>query len=450
MMLKKTLLSLAAVLSGCGAVAAPKAEVMHVGYPEKALVSTGMFTVYGQNRTRVMAVMKLCDDLMEDFYRILGQKPEKVGYVAISLFLYSEGDAPVGYPTSVKVRPLEAGGYRVDLMVDIRQRIDRAVLERGIVEAMMVERSLRGGLKVEEDAKMACWPWMIDGMLGAMRWNDEKMNRGDFVMLNQNPELFSIDRAMKLDTDAAMGLSGSQRVFYEVSSTVMVSALTRTAEGKEGMVAYLSEAARHEGEQSVLLGRHFPHMNLSQRSMEKLWSLQLANMAVPKLTETLSIEQTEKDLAELLHFRIMGMDGMARKVPFGHYEVLDGLQNVERSAAIQTVLTNLSRLSMRCFPEYREILASYAGFLKLMSERKLADDSGEMLHLLKQRRERLLKLHLRCRDVLDWYQISEAKDLKGNFRGYEQLLLDIESEKQRTKDEVIDPYMDQVEKLMRR
>ena len=84
-----------------------------------------------------------------------------------------------------------------------------------------------------------------------------------------------------------------------------------------------------------------------------------------------------------------------------------------------------------------------------MCQGELKNISGR-LPLLAGERLKMVIADERVRDYLDWYQITRAHEVTGDFSGYMKLKERLAMEREERKDEVIDPYLDRVQALMRR
>ena len=109
----------------------------------------------------------------------------------------------------------------------------------------------------------------------------------------------------------------------------------------------------------------------------------------------------------------------------------------------------LVQLSYRAYPDYQPILAEY-GFILTSLARNEMGDVAVRLEKLAEERQIMYVNGQRARDVLDWYQLSQARDLKGDFTGYQRLLERMKSEKKIGEVNGISSYVNQVELLMTR
>jgi hypothetical protein len=210
----------------------------------------------------------------------------------------------------------------------------------------------------------------------------------------------------------------------------------------------LSEVAVFEGEPEELLRKHFPAMNVGTRGLQKMWNLQLAEMSAPRMIDTETLIKTEEKLKEILFLSVIGEDRLESKVAIKDFDVLAGLEKNERLRATMLLHQDLLQLSYRAYPDYQPILAEY-GFILTSLAKDEMDGVAERLEKLEKEREIMYKSGERVRDVLDWHQLSQARDLKGDFTGYKRLLEQMKREETQAQG-MVSKYVNQVQDLMSR
>jgi len=411
--------------------------------------ATGHVTVFGDDVRRNKAVSSVGDDLVRKLAKLLGENEPKESVYPIKLTLYSKGDAKKGVPFSTSVIPIEGKGYSISLVVDIREKIDKTTIERGIMQALVLERTMRSDPVVNEDTIIKVPLWLSDGLLGATHWQEEISNRAVYNLLKKRPELFPVKTLLEINEESLKELGVTKLDIYNASATALVLALQRQQGGKQSLAKLLSEVSVFEGESQELFRRHFPTMNVGSNSLQKLWNLQLADMSSSRLLDTNTIIETEERLQQVLFFTLRGEGGVARIVALEEYAQLADLEADEKTQVINRLRQNLRQLSFRCYPDYQPLLAEYSLLLLDISLDKTEEVKLRLANLAEER-ERKVEAGTRVRNVLDWYQISEAKGLSGDFSGYEKVLEQIELERKRNADPVISPYVDQMSELMKR
>lgn len=418
----------------------------------EAQASTGVnkqFKVRGDSLHLNKAVSSLCDELAKGVYDLLGEKRPESGFYPIEVLLYSKGNAKKRNIFKLNVTPIEGDGFKIALIVDIRETIDRSDLEAGVMQAIVMERTLRKDPPLNSESVLEVPLWLSDGLLGALKWKEGTRNRGMFEVLTRQPNLFPVGRLFTTKQTDITEMGETVKALYEASSTAMVMSLYRQKGGKAGLSNMLSEVAVFEGEPEELLRKHFPSMNVGKRGLQKVWNLQLAEMSVPRMIDTRTLIETENVLKEKLFFRLVGKDRLERKVAIEDFDVLVGMEPDERVRVTMALRRDLVQISYRAYPDYQPILAEY-GFILTSLARGQMEGVAERLKNIKEEREIMHQKGERVRDILDWYRVSKARNLKGDFTGYQRLLEKMKREKKTEQGNAVSSYVNDVLRLMTR
>lgn len=304
--------------------------------------------------------------------------------------------------------------------------IDNEQLERAALTMLLYERALRDARPGEYDEILVVRPWLVEGLLEADKWRTSRADRRLYEGVFRQGGGFTADEIFELPEENYRRLDGASRLSFRALSGALVMALLEQPEGRGAFQSFAGEAARFAGEMPVLLRKHFPQLNLSGNSLQKWWALKLARMVQPQLTEVLTIRDTELALDETLRFHLRGPDGNLVNHGIDEWKLLPPLKEQERVEALRPAEDGLSRLSYRCFPSYRPLLVEYQQVLRDLSAGKKGDDLGmQVEELMNQRRTRMERA-LRARDYLDFTEISQARELSGEFDDYMRLKEELE------------------------
>ena len=337
----------------------------------------------------------------------------------------------------------------IRLLVKEDTRLNRDILGHGIVDILLYRRGLEGVQTLDESQQIQVPIWLSVGIIETMAWKKDSSKRRVYDHLLSNPELFPLDKVLSSSGRDVRGFDVTNKTFFKAASCALVMSLLRQDGGSDSMRAFLSEAVLFDGEIDILLRKHFPPLSIGANAMQKIWSLQVAEMAAPKLVENLSIFESDQRLIELLVLNVPDENGDAQLVPFENFMALDGMKVTEKAQATETMRQGVVQLSNRCHPMYRPILLEYAMLASEMCQGELKN-LNDRLPVLAEERMRMVIADERCRDYLDWYQITRAYEVTGDFSGYMKLKERLALEREERKDEIIDPYLDRVQALMGR
>jgi hypothetical protein len=383
----------------------------------------------------------LADETKDEFLRLIGDRDGWKVPVHVRL------DAR---PVAVRMRLLEVEGVR-ELRFDFHfsRGIDHERFKRAVVTSLLYERVLRKPGGNAADAPLNVPPWLSDGLREAVVWRQNQSDRDLYQALFRQGGLLKPDNLFRMADAAFENLDGATRAAFRVSSGAMVMALLEQPQGREGFRAYLDAAPSYEGEMPGLLARHFPELNLSESSLRKWWTLQLANKGgLTQLTDLLTVAQTETALNEALKLHFRTAEGIVNTKELAAWPELAELEEPERVSAVRPAEEALVRLSYRCFPSYRPLLMEYQDILVSIARDKTGKVAGRLLDLDETRVTMVARAN-RARDYLDWFEITTARETSGAFDDYQRLKERLKSNPHRRKDPVSD-YLDRMERIFHR
>jgi len=116
----------------------------------------------------------------------------------------------------------------------------------------------------------------------------------------------------------------------------------------------------------------------------------------------------------------------------------------DRIKILQRTVEQLSALSLRAHPLYKQLLSGYIGVLQKMIQGKDKEVLGE-LATLNAERAKIREKAVAVESYLDWYEASEIHTYSGTFDDYIKLRRKMESEI-RPRSDAISKYLDTLEK----
>ena len=164
--------------------------------------------------------------------------------------------------------------------------------------------------------------------------------------------------------------------------------------------------------------------------------------------EFIRVVETEKALNEALVLNFRREDGISQEAPIGRWEEVAKLKPEERVDAVKIAEESLVRLSYRCFPSYRPLLAEYQVVLASIARGK-TEEVAKRLAELEENREVMLAKAKRGEDFLDWFEITRARETSGIFDDYLRLKDRLKANPRRRNDG-ISRYLDRVEEIFHR
>ncbi|MFT4175235.1 MAG: hypothetical protein QM627_01150 [Luteolibacter sp.] len=374
---------------------------------------------------------------------------QPVGSVPVSIRLHGQQGDPLPARTVATRLVATDAGYELIIDVHLSRGIDTEEIKKTVTQALIYERALRGKLPGGEETALSVPPWLVVGLREAENWNAGKSDRRLYEALFRHGGLFKMEQLFNVDEKQDLEMDAATRSAFRVSSGALVMALAEQPQGKEGFRNFLREVAAYEGEMPALLRRCFPGLNLSETSIAKWWALQMAEMGTAPLTDSFSISDTERQLDEILVLSLQDEHGSPVRKPLsGSWEELKGYKIPERAQAVRAAQDELVRLSYRCFPSYRPMIAEYQLILNALVTGKTAK-MDERLAALEETRVGMVVQANRGRDFLDWFEITRARQTSGAFDDYLTLKRRLQARKIQRHD-ALTKYLDRMDALFNR
>ena len=396
----------------------PQAPAPALPAAGRVISRSQQFRVSGTDGLVRGTVAMLAEDAKDEFLRLTGEKDE--WKVPVSISLHGNQGDPLP-PRSVAMRLLSSeAGYDLHLDVHLSHGIEMELFSHTITAALLYERALRGRKPGVASTLLRAHPWLVEGLREATAWRMKRSDRRLYEALFKHGGLFKLDELFAIDESQYEELDGAMRAAFRVSSGALVMALLEQPQGRAGFQTFLTESAAFEGEMPTLLRRHFPDLNLSETSLAKWWALQLAEMTTPTLTDVLTIELTEKALDDALQLNFRTADGASQRKPLSAWQELASLKDAERVDAVRLAQDSLVRLSYRCFPSYRPLIAEYQIVLGSIAHNKTHKVASQLTGLQATRGSMRTKA-TRASDYLDWFEITRARETSGVFEDYLRL-----------------------------
>jgi hypothetical protein len=371
------------------------------------------FVVHGSDFVTRAAIASLAEQTRKKLIEVVGDGGGWKHAIVIQLHGKQGDQAPA---RTMRLQAFQVpGGFRLQLDVHLAKG-KPAGLERTLLELLLIESGLRDRGGEPLDVPLAVPPWLLEGFLEAFRWRRGERDRELYQALFDKNQLFPVKKLLEIEEPVEM--DSMTHAAFRASSGALVMALLE--QGGEPMNAMLREVATFEGDEMALLMKHFPGMNLGAESFSKWWALQLVELSETPFAEVLTIRETEEELKKLLVVRFNDPNGNAIEVGTDQFRDLLALPSDGRRAAIRPVVERGGRFLYRAFPAHRPILTEYLLVLGELAYDK--DDRVEArLQALADQRVQLRALGSRTRDYLEWYRITNAKQLSGDFESFIEL-----------------------------
>lgn len=415
--------------------------------PPSVLSRSKQFRVSGGNAPARAAAAILAEQAKDDFLGLLGEAD--AWKVPVAIVLHGEPGQPAPARTMATRLWLVDGVYKLQLDKHLGPGIELEAFRDAVTSLLVFARTIQSRDGGDGDQPMKVPVWLRVGLNEASGWRNQQSDRNLYATVFRQGGLYQLDDLFGTDEKAYAALDGATRAAFRVSAGALVMALLEQPGGREGFRSLLGEVALYQGEVPMLLRRHFPELNLSGKSLEKWWALQLANKGdMNLLTDVMGIMETEEQLTKALFLDLPSVGGGFERVPIDQWRRLASLAEAQRQTAIKSAQAALVRMSYRCFPSYRPLLVEYQKLLIRMthdSEQALTGVFGE----LQKARAIMRSKAERGQDYLNWFEITRARETSGAFDDYLRLKEELKAEKRHRSDGV-SAYLDRLDEAFYR
>jgi hypothetical protein len=279
-----------------GVVSKPSASA-----PLSSTSSSGQFIVYGPDLRVRSGIASKCEEISQELAGLLRTPDPWVLTIVVQIKPLTPTD-PRDLGITTQVSALSHGGFHLQLNVPERSGLRPADFRRELIRLLLSERILRTHKRLanEERARLVP-PWVHTGVLKALDYRLRGRPSAEFAAIFKSGKIYGIEEILEA---VPTGLDGLSRTIYETSCCALMLAVIDQPEGPLRFSRFLAALAQEDKPQRDLLKQWFPGLAESDTSLNKWWSLQLASLASPSMSETLDPTQTAELLDRALTFLV--------------------------------------------------------------------------------------------------------------------------------------------------
>ena len=397
------------------AEAEPTTQLMPSQQFYRSLSLSKQFIISGKDHDVISAISSKAESIRQDLLRILGCKDTWKHNISIRLFGAPGTPAPSN-PVRLGIdivgnQPTYIINLHIGRGIDL-ERLYGAVTTMLLYEMMLREVEIEG---IPENILLP--PWILLGLEQAILWKADMADRALYASLFERGEILPPDQVLK-DKNPSKNLDATSFAAFKASCGALSLCLLNQKNGKQGMINLLREAILGSDDPVDLIKRNFSQINLTSTSLHKWWTLQLASMSTPPLTETMSIALTDQRLEEALKLILFDQETKtSRQLNLNQLQQVLSLSDLDKQ--LKNIVNNLIYLGSRCFPIYKPIIVEYSKIIALIQLGKTpVGDLEKRLEKIATLRSEFLKVSTRTRDYLDWFEISNKNKISNTFDSY--------------------------------
>ncbi len=423
---------------------APTASALETLLP-CSISRTHQFIIYAREGAVRGGVATLSEDTKAGLLSILGLKDDWRLPIVVSL-RQPDAAMPDALPPRALALVQTPSGLKIQLDLLLGEAGRGTRLRDEIVRAILLEMAYRSHASASAGQSYTPPPpWLVEGLAAYLESQDDGVSANLFAALLPTSQELPILAFLSKDPAT---MDSTSRSLYRADAYNLVCLLLREmSAGRSGLAGFIHdlpsispEAAR----EIQALRTHFPELGGSDDSLEKWWTLGLAQLAVADRYQLFSVLETEKRLAALTKFTGPGLakdSGAPRVYSLHDFKEFTALkQNRQLLAAART---GLMELTGRCSPLCRSIVLGYQQLVDRLSRGKMGETEEKLL-ALEAARKTVLQQREEIVDYLNWYEATQVSSESGVFEEYFRSAKQLDREHTHRPD-AVSSYLDNLE-----
>ena len=428
-----------------GALFPAGAEALETLLP-KSTSRSHQFIVIAQEGTVRGGIATLSEDTKDGLLGILGLKDEWKLPILISLRKPDPG-LPDALPPRRLLLAQTGTGLKVELDLLIGEAGRGTRIRDEIVRTLLLELAYRDHDTASAGQCFTVPPaWLVEGLSAYLENQEDGVSANLFAALLPATQEISI--LTFLGRDPATMDSTSRSLYRAYAYNLVCLLLRDMSKGRGGLVALIHDlpfTSAEEASGAVALRRHFTELGTSDDSLEKWWTLGLAQLAVSDRYQLYSVAETDKRLEALLTFTGPGsanVSGVPKAYTIHDYKEFAALK--EKRKLLLATRVGLAELSGRASPLCRSIVIGYQEEVDRLS-RGNTGHAEEKLRALELARKIVLQQREEISDYLNWYEATQVTSESGDFEEYFRSARQVDLSQRVHRPDAVSTYLDNLE-----
>jgi hypothetical protein len=237
-------------------------------------------------------------------------------------------------------------------------------------------------------------PWLVEGLAEELRRSRSGMPDGVYSALIQSrrpPELAAFFRQKPEILDAA------SLILYRAQAVSLLRVLKKANESKSGFVALFADPNISTSDDESIVSA-FPSLR-SRSELSKLWTLMIARSSMLPRMASLSVEQSERELVDIL------------KSVYGGRSLTEAAKARGGAFVMRECTVRLFNTEFRAHPLYQPIFEQYRNIATLLADKPKASVSSKIQEL-ENTRTLLVEQFQKIEDYLNWFEVTQLDEVE--------------------------------------
>ncbi len=414
--------------------------------PPRSESRSHQFIIYAREGAVRGGVASLSEDIKAGLLNVLGLRDEWKLPIVISLSA-PEAGRPGVLPPRRLVLAQTGAGLKIEDNLLLGEQGRGTRIRDEVVRTLLLELAYRDQSDAASGQAFIPPPaWLVEGLSAYLENQEDGVAANLYAALLPTSQGISIQTFLGKDPEA---MDSTSRSLYRAYAYNLVCLLLRDmATGRSGLVALIRDlplTSAEEARGAGSLRRHFTELGTSDDSLEKWWTLGLAQLAVADRYQLYSVAETEKHLASLLTFTGPAdpkNGGVPKTYTLGDYKEFASLK--DRRNLLAATRAGLVELTGRASPLCRSIVIGYQELVDRLSRGKTGN-TAEKLLALEAARKTVMQQREEINDYLNWYEATQVTSESGVFEEYFRAARQFDSGRRGHRPDAVSTYLDNME-----
>ncbi|HYF35568.1 MAG TPA: hypothetical protein VD994_09790 [Prosthecobacter sp.] len=265
--------------------------------PASSTSTSGQFIVHGDDLKLRSAFSGRCEEVAESLRQLLRDKQQWELPIVVLLKTGEAARVP-GPAVSRTISQFTHGGFHLQINVNVRGDLRPADVRDELIRVLLAERILRHQKELAIDRARLLPDWVFTGVVEALEYRQRARPSALFAAIFKSGKIYGIEEIIEASADAIE--DGLSKTIYQTSCCALVLAVLDHPDGGLRMMKFLNALASDKRSERELLNQWFPGFAATPASLNKWWSLQMATLASPSVSEPLTTVETAKRLEQAL------------------------------------------------------------------------------------------------------------------------------------------------------
>jgi hypothetical protein len=395
------------------------------------------FIVYGADARLRGAICDVAERTKEAALRVLHEGDEWKTPIVVSVQL---PQANLPELPGAQLNVSQTGfGLKLQLDLTVGADVSAPAVERELLRAVFIEMIYRNAPNLAPGTRYVEPPaWLLDGTLALAPGHDSAAIADALGTAVASGNVLPLPEFLRQQPAL---LDSPSRELYRAYAKALVLVLIEMPEGERRLARFLSDLQHASNDPMVELQAHFPSLGSNADEMQKQWSVAVSRLAAREHYRLLSCEESERELAKLLHVELREANDPA--VTYALEEFPSFVRTARAAAALKALRQELLVLSGRANPLYRPVIAEYEKLAAQLA-RKKTKKVTERLAELRATREHITRRMGAIADYLNWFEATQSRAASGAFRAYMKAA-ELAADREYRRRDAISVYLDSIE-----